>query len=219
MKKNNNYDCIAFSYYKVMNNEKKCYDDRKQIEILEKKEALIKIWDERYFQGFTWNKLLKRSVIKENELFFDENIKINEDLLFWIEAFEKLNEIAYFSTPYYYYIQIKSSALHSKCVDNYITALTAYEKIEKIYIKNNIRTELFNINFFCINLIIRELLIDKKNKEINQIIKKNLKENFKIVLFSKEINFKRKFKLIVKYFFIKQFCFIKKIYYKLKNKI
>lgn len=218
LEENCNYDLIAFSYYKLSNNDKICYDNRKEKETLTKNETLIKIMDDRYFQGFTWNKIFKRNIIIENNLFFDENIRINEDLLFCIQFIENVNTIMYYSTPYYYYVQLNSSALHSKDINKFKTALKAYEEIEKIYIKNNVDMELFYINFFCLNLILKELLIYKKDRNFLNEIRENLKKNIKIVIFSKKIELKKKLKLIIKYLFTKQFCFIKKVVYKVKYK-
>lgn len=212
--KNNNYDFITFSYYKLMKDDKICYDNRNKIEILKKEEALIKIMDDRYFQGFACNKLFKRSIIIENKLYFDENIKINEDLLFCVNFLEKSSAIAYYSKPLYYYRQLTTSAIHSKDAKKYVTALLAYEKIEKIYIKNNIDKELFYINFFSLNLVLKELLIKGKDKTKIKEINDNLKKYRKVVFYSKEICIKKKLKLIIKYLFIRQYSLCKKIYYR-----
>ena len=55
------------------------------------------------FTGALWNKLYKRSVLQN--LFFDENLKINEDVLFNFYAFNKASNTLLIDKPLYNYYE------------------------------------------------------------------------------------------------------------------
>lgn len=50
-----------------------------------------------------WSKLFKREIILDNNLVFDEEIKIHEDVIFCMSYLEKCNTVAYSNQAFYFY--------------------------------------------------------------------------------------------------------------------
>ncbi|MGL4570223.1 MAG: glycosyltransferase family 2 protein [Clostridium sp.] len=83
--------------------------------------------------GYVWGKLFKYSAISENNLKFDENINMCEDLIFIIDFFTKINYIGKSNESMYIY---------NKCNCNSIT--TKY-KPEMFYIQGQVQEKIKNI--------------------------------------------------------------------------
>lgn len=58
---------------------------------------------------FSWNKLFKSSVIKNNNIFFSENVYISEDMLFNYLVLDKCKNVGYIKDVLYYYVRHESS--------------------------------------------------------------------------------------------------------------
>ena len=58
-------------------------------------------------------KMYKASIIRENELFFNESIALGEDLLFNLRYLSFANSMSYFNTNIYHYVIRKGSAVNS----------------------------------------------------------------------------------------------------------
>lgn len=74
-------------------------------------EAVDSLISGRYFGGGLWNKLYKASLL--SGLKFNENIKINEDVLMNFEIFRKAKASVYSDKPLYNYVQYETSATHT----------------------------------------------------------------------------------------------------------
>lgn len=114
--------------------------------------------------GFIWNKLWKTSVIKKNNITFDEDIKISEDLFFCIQYLYQIDNISIISDHgYNHYVKHKMSF---KTSELYLKTL---KKIRKTYLhKNDDLVENINaqISVGYINLIRKSCL---NKKEVNNI--------------------------------------------------
>lgn len=65
------------------------------------------------YTNFCWNKLFKKEIIINNNIFFDENIKLGEDALFLNQYFSCCNRIRLLSANLYHYMPNLNSATHS----------------------------------------------------------------------------------------------------------
>ena len=87
---------------------RKRYDSRP----ISSEEALFITGD--YFMGSVWCKLYSRSLLREGEpLWFDEDIRIGEDHLFWCRAVRKAGRIYAHAEPLYNYLLNESGATAS----------------------------------------------------------------------------------------------------------
>lgn len=62
--------------------------------------------------GYTWNKVYKLDIIKENNLKFAEDVDLMEDAIFNVQYASAARKFYYTTEPYYHYYQRKNSATH-----------------------------------------------------------------------------------------------------------
>lgn len=189
-----------------------CYFDNEDnyYNVIEKNKYLIdnkqKMYSELlknpYLSGFLWNKVFKSEIIKNNNLKFDTDIHINEDLLFVCEYLEYCSKIIVDETVLYHYIIRRNSALNSKFSKKQISKIYALEKIMKFYSKydkngyNDLSAEYVFSTLKSKYIIKKYKIKDTEIKEkCNEIISKLYKNVFS------NSNLREKFKFIViKYF-------------------
>lgn len=94
-------------------------------------------FDDYYFKylfGFEpWNKLYKLAIIKENNLQFDIEETIGEDLLFNITYYQFADKYRFTARKYYNYRIREDSAMHSGNAERLEQQLRLYSKIFDIY--------------------------------------------------------------------------------------
>ncbi len=98
------------------------------IEQLSANDALKRVLNKDEFHGYACNKLFSIRLLRENQIFFDEDIHICEDMLFCCQCFVIAKSIVYDKARYYHYVfhgSNNSASFNSKA----LTALDAYEQI------------------------------------------------------------------------------------------
>ena len=83
--------------------------------------------------GYLWNKVFISSIIKENNLFFSEDIHYCEDLLFVTKYLDYCSKALYLNQCLYYYRMRKSSSTYSFENKRNTSILLAYEEIINKY--------------------------------------------------------------------------------------
>ena len=131
--------------YEVYDEEGNCtyaIPERKQC-VISRDNALMEMFaptDYRY-QGYLWNKLLRASIIRENNLRFVKGIKFNEDRLYDVEYLCRIKgNVAYTTTPVYQYIERSNSAMSSltqRFNPYFLTDLDAFVKMGDVLRDNN----------------------------------------------------------------------------------
>ena len=104
-----------------------------------KSELLKKVafsWD---VAGYTWNKLLKRSLI--GELRFDESVHMNEDQLFTLQYASRVKKAVLVQDSLYYYRVLDTSAMNQKWNDRKASAFITYLKITELIRKYSFPNE------------------------------------------------------------------------------
>ena len=76
-----------------------------------------------------WNKLYLASVIKENNLRFDETCLFGEDTPFNYNYLKLIRKTAVLNKNLYYYVQRKNSLVHQKFKESRLTVFNQYNKI------------------------------------------------------------------------------------------
>lgn len=116
-------------------------------------DMLIAMIDNEFFNA-PWNKLIKRSILMENNLWFDETCHVFEDIIFAPQLFSYCEKIAVSSGKYYKYFLRSSGNILSGFYPD------CFESLEKFYNESKIYCEDFNNNRpQCIR--IQQLFIDK----------------------------------------------------------
>lgn len=91
--------------------------------------------------NYVWGKLYKTAVIKENNLFFDENLSVYEDVKFIFEYLENINSLFYMRNHIYNYsITNNLNLSKNKNYKNPTSYKFALNAIEKFLLKNNVNS-------------------------------------------------------------------------------
>lgn len=158
---------------------------------LSKKDAINQLCDKKGFQGYLWNKLFKRRIIEENNIYFDERIKIWEDMLFCLKYLTHCHKIAYVRKPLYYYVQRKDSAMGNSSIWKENTQVYALEQMWDI-VKNYDGGFKEYIRDFYANDLIGRLF---KNKNESYI---DIKHKIKLIdELNGRLTFKHKIKIVI----------------------
>jgi len=165
------------------NNGKKIYE-------FNKKEAFYNIFN-RYLGANVWNKLFKKSLIIDNNLFFSENIYSGEDLLFVCQTVNLSNLISHLNKDFYHYIKRDTSVTNGKFNKKLLTIIDAYKEIDKIvessFFESKLYVEKGKIISYC--GLIYKMYGNKEYTDIINDLSRYIKENSKKVL-DKNIEFK-----------------------------
>ena len=101
-------DIAHCAYRHIVGEEVRLIHDTKQIYPQTREEALECLVGSRLFVGSLWNKLYRREILEG--LLFDENIKINEDILYNYFAFKNARRSVFADAAKYNYIAHKTSS-------------------------------------------------------------------------------------------------------------
>lgn len=117
--------------------------------------------------GLVWGKLFKSNIIKENNIRFNENYKMCEDLLFMAEYIGKANKVRKINKNLY---------IHNKCNENSITA--------------NYKSEMF---FYQLEIQerLKKIIQNQKDDDVNEVLNKRLKDILMYSIYKETKNNKR----------------------------
>ena len=171
--------------------------------------------DESSYTGYACNKLYKRNIIVDNEIFFDETIFNGEDFPFVFEYLTYADKGVFIRQDLYFYFSRPTSIMHTvKISERYLTILKAREKGLSILRKtcnvaydmclSSYLDQLCKIKFMIMGNESQRLLLDNLNYKIKfnkkHVIKlKNVDAKTKVKLFLM-INFPR----VVRKFYLKK---------------
>lgn len=97
------------------------------------------ISDPEQFFGYTWNKLFKCSIIKDNHICFPENLKIKEDEVFTLEYCKYVSSLLLLDITSYNYRFVSSSLSHCKYTEiNYSDLIILIISLLKSFKKTSV---------------------------------------------------------------------------------
>ena len=151
-----NADIVIFSlYHETMKGQRRVHSfssdfitsDKKiisqmQLSALDSKYAPLSTSKE-WGQGLPWDKLFKRALIVDNHLFFAENVKANEDVIFNIHAFQYAEKIAFIDLPLYHWRMNPTSIGHKYTPDRVEIDREIYKELNAIGRKYNLSEEYY----------------------------------------------------------------------------
>lgn len=106
--------------------------------IYSQKEVFERINNPTLFQGYVTNKLFKRKIIIDNEIFFDESIKVLEDYLFCCKYLSHVRGGYYNPKSQYNYLQRKSSVMKGTGISRNPSQIKALEQVRRIEIDSTV---------------------------------------------------------------------------------
>lgn len=118
-----------------------------------------------------WNKIFKASIIKENNLRFDTNFVIAEDLKFIIDWFKASNEMNFINVAYYNYFQNDASVMSNVTFKKIENTLSVCEYgIKQLSSIENKKTKSFIKKLIGENLITVFVRADRYEPDENKIL-------------------------------------------------
>lgn len=163
------------------------------------------------FYGFVCSKLIKSEILKINDIWFDENIKLSEDLNFFIQYYSYCKRFKFINNNngYYYAENINSN---SKINVDYIQLIGIYIELKNTLQKNN---SLNKINKNILNVVFSELKYAYFT-ELRIINAKNIKNGIKQLLDIEMIKGIRINEVLVRWMVNKEYVFLLIIYLKFR---
>lgn len=133
-------DIAHCGYKHVVRDEIRLVHDTKRVLVQESKDAIECLISGRFFGGGLWNKLFKRELL--DGIYFRDNLKINEDILFNYEVFSKARKLVFIDYALYNYIaRFDSSAVfrtddEKKIKDACEVSKIIYENLKKTELRD-----------------------------------------------------------------------------------
>lgn len=211
---NNNADLVMCNYYILKDGIVDYHNHNIENNILEIEnlDEFFYLMNKDYYRGFCWNKLFKKSLL--NNLSFDSNIAMCEDLLFVSQYATLCKKMVFLNECLYNYYQREGSAVNSKINYKHLTAIKAYEKIIFLLKNNYVKCvdDYYKTLFFWNNDIQHKFVTDDK-KILSEIKMKN-RQLFIYLIKSNNISLLDKINIFIrfKFHFLLDFIrFLKKI--------
>lgn len=166
-------------------------------------EFLIELFEERRFPylGFPTDKLYVREIIEQNQLRFDESIKLNEDRLFVLQYLLHCKVIHCVDQVVYFYRQRSSGVIaetrrNVTVTNSEMTVIESFRKMQSIC--EDVSEKLY---YICCRKSFESALdlwnrVSKQEKEKVQVIGQFLKESAHICLKNPQYGWKEKCKII-----------------------
>ena len=165
--------------------------------------------------GFAWNKLYNLDIIRENQLFFLDDVGTTEDLDFAFRYLKYCRKVCFNpSIRVYHYYQRAGAATHSGFSKKKLQSIRTYEKIMEAYIAKNEIVEAAE-NEICNTAI--NLCWMYKNGNCNdteswEMLRRYIRKYLKGYLKSKNYNKGRKLQAVLAYY-------VPDLYVMLKNRV
>ena len=113
-----------------------------------------------------WTKLIRRSIISENNLMFNEQVQIGEDGLFGAQCFEKANKVV-FVNEYLYHYRLDNESATRRCrpdIKNvYLDTLDAFKVLVDRYGDSETRLCYGGLTYACVARGIEKYFFHHKN--------------------------------------------------------
>lgn len=115
---NQDADIILFDAYKNTEKEEKCWEHFSKDRIFQSDEAIHKLCREVLYTPKTplaapWDKVYKASFLKKNQICFQRQLKVLDDMVFNMEAFGAAEKICYYKKKIYHYRFVAGSITNS----------------------------------------------------------------------------------------------------------
>jgi len=129
------------------------------------------------FCGYVWNKLYRAKLIRESGIFFDEEIKYAEDILFNETLISQSNcSGSFIDKPLYHYFQHSGAITKSESYDVKTDILTVYKQVEKLLPD---KEKYWARGFYCHHAsVICELAIKKRDENMLKKMQKEVELHY-----------------------------------------
>lgn len=211
---NYNFSLIMCNFYKEVHGKDLRKNDKEKDMVFSKKDLMNNIFLSDYYCGFVWNKIYITNIIKNNNMRFNEEVYICEDLLFNCEYISKIEKGCYITNKLYCYVQRNDSSYNNSYNQKWKTVIIAYQKMKSLIYEENIDNFQYSYLYSLLNLKEKLYMAKIKDENLKKEVNKNILENKKGI-YNKNISKTLQLKLWIKTYMMKFFIVIKVI---IKNK-
>lgn len=200
----NKVDVVISGFVKEENNKIIECLIKGENKIFNKIEALKVLLERKLYVWSLWDKIYKKSILKENKIFFSENISMGEDLDFIWNLFNKIDKVGYISLNKYHYCYRENSAVTNKNPNKKLSSILVMKKIldESKNVDNDLYKRMQELYIKELASCCRDMLIYNKDKSSYELkikrLQKELRKNIYALLRNRD--FKLKIKLSIIFF-------------------
>lgn len=198
----NQLDIVISGFVKDKNNKTFKVLKRDKDRIFNSLEALKTLLAREIYEWSPCDKIYKKDIIMKNNVFFDINIHMGEDLDFIWRLFNKTDNIGYISLNKYHYCYRENSAVTSKNPQKKISSIIVMKKIldEVKNIDNDLYKRIQELYLKELASCCRDMLCYYENKKEIKVFQKEIRKNINAVFRNRD--FKLKIKIAIIFFFI-----------------
>ena len=145
------YDFLRFGHNVIVDGivirKENCDDVLAGVDLVyESNKEILKYLLSNQTEGHLWNYLLKVDIIKNNHPNFKEDVFYQEDVIFLLEYFLKINTGKIISLPFYNYVKNENSATNDleKSVKN-LSSISLIRKYMRSILAKSMKTEYYTI--------------------------------------------------------------------------
>ena len=140
--KNIEFDICGFKYNTFINKYESASFSKKY-KFVNKVDFIKKVITDYHTLGYLWNKIFKLSIIKNNQIRFDETIRVREDELFVLQYAKYVDTIILTDNVLYHYRNNPNSVINEDNRMKHISSLKASEHILKLLLDFNLKDEAY----------------------------------------------------------------------------
>lgn len=207
--KKTNSQLVACGYKTVYEKIVRLIDNYKEVEKTSDIQSYLEILKEDYLFNDVWNKIYVSRIIKDNNIKFDEKFELGEDFIFNLDYLKYVETASYINETLYIYTDGQFGLKLKYRTDKFEIEYALTQYLEKTYKEMNWSMD-YIYNRFARVYFNGIIDIYKPNNPASKSEKNKQLENFiKTEQYNKDLNFlkdritDKKFKLAVKYFFLK----------------
>ena len=213
--KKSDLQLVTCGYKTIYTKENFLIEESSEIEETTDLKKYLEVLKENYLFNELWSKLYLNSIVQKNSIRLNENYELGEDFIFNLDYIEHISKAGYINEPLYIYTDGQEGLKLRYREDKYEIEYSLTKYLENYYKKNNYSMEyiynrLARVYYNAILNIYADNNPEPKNKK-----DKKLSELIKSDNFVKDLNFiknkitDQKFKIVVKYFFLRGIFMIK----------
>ena len=140
--KNIEFDIWGFKYNTFIT-EYKVTNYSKEYNFINKVNFIKKVINDVDTLGYLWNKVFKLSIIKDNQIKFDETIRVMEDGLFVLQYAKYADNIILTNNTLYHYRNNPNSVINEDNRMKHVSSLKASEHILGLLLDFNLKDEAY----------------------------------------------------------------------------
>lgn len=203
---------VVCSYNQIFEEKIKSFKESEKKNIFSVEDTLSFLANRKKIQGYPWNKMFSKNIIKEKKIEFPENISICEDLIFVVNYIKHVDEVVYINENLYNYRIRKNSAVNNfKNIDKRLTVIYAYEILIDLYNKKNVCNDYLKYWILKETMKIKRLCYKNNEERYKQYCNDIVKKYFNKDIFLKcKIEIKDKINLLLVYIITEFFCLYNK---------